>query len=376
MFQVVHIGLIAFLRFFALFMVLPLVSLYVIDLSDGQTLWIGLAIGGYALTQTLVLFPMGRLSDVFGRKKIIIAGLFIFALGSAICAMSENIYLFSIGRLIQGVGVVSSVAMALIADLTNVNERDKAMGIFGIFIGMSFVFSVAIGPILAGSFGVKNLFWLAFLLAMLALVIAFFLPDPQRHTRQEPIKFKEVIENKKLLWMDFFMFFHSFVMTSMFFSLPIFLNKIVGVEKVDLYKFFVPSTIFAFLMIGLSIMLHAKKVRLKVIFGFWIGVLFLGFVLASFATTSLAFLFISMLLFAGSISIEPLLQSSATKLAKVEGVGSSMGVFNSFQYLAILIAGFVNAHVFDGFALYVLAILLASVCAVWFVFNLFMPIKM
>ena len=77
------IAFIYILRMLGLFIVLPIMSLHLTDLSEySSTFMIGLAFGMYGLTQALFQIPFGILSDKFGRKKMILLGLFIFLVGS------------------------------------------------------------------------------------------------------------------------------------------------------------------------------------------------------------------------------------------------------------------------------------------------------
>ena len=85
-------------RMLGLFLILPVFVLYAEELENATPLLIGLAIGIYGLTQAVLQIPFGMLSDRFGRKSVITVGLVIFAIGSAIAGMSDNIYVIIIGR--------------------------------------------------------------------------------------------------------------------------------------------------------------------------------------------------------------------------------------------------------------------------------------
>jgi MFS family permease len=106
------------LRMMGLFMVLPVLSLYAADMTAATPALIGLAIGSYGLTQALLQIPFGVLSDRYGRKKLIIIGLLLFALGSVVAGLADNVYTLIAGRFLQGSGAIASVLMALLADVT------------------------------------------------------------------------------------------------------------------------------------------------------------------------------------------------------------------------------------------------------------------
>jgi len=84
------LALIYAFRMLGLFMILPVFSLYADDFAGATPILIGLAIGIYGLTQGLFQLPFGFLSDRFGRKKIIIVGLLIFAIGSVVAAQADS----------------------------------------------------------------------------------------------------------------------------------------------------------------------------------------------------------------------------------------------------------------------------------------------
>ena len=66
-------------RMLGLFMLMPVLAIYGQELEGFSPLWIGLAIGAYGLTQALLQVPMGWVSDKFGRKRVIVSGLVLFA---------------------------------------------------------------------------------------------------------------------------------------------------------------------------------------------------------------------------------------------------------------------------------------------------------
>ena len=90
--KVLPLSSIIFLRFLGLFLVLPVLSVYALDLDGATPFLVGVVVGGYALTQAVFQLPFGAISDKIGRKPTILFGLIIFFIGSLICAFSSNFF--------------------------------------------------------------------------------------------------------------------------------------------------------------------------------------------------------------------------------------------------------------------------------------------
>ena len=91
-------------RLLGLFMIYPVFAAYARDLSGATPYLIGEALGIYGLTQGLLQIPFGLLSDRIGRKTMIVLGLILFGIGSAVAASSTSIGGVIIGRALQGAG--------------------------------------------------------------------------------------------------------------------------------------------------------------------------------------------------------------------------------------------------------------------------------
>ena len=101
------------LRMLGLFLILPVFAVHAKTLPGGGDLTlVGIALGAYGLTQAVLQIPFGAASDRFGRKPVIIFGLLLFALGSAIAASASDIYVMIAGRVLQGAGAISAAVTA------------------------------------------------------------------------------------------------------------------------------------------------------------------------------------------------------------------------------------------------------------------------
>ena len=176
-------------RMLGLFMLFPVMSVYASEYDYSTPFLIGMAIGIYGLTQALLQIPFGYLSDRFGRKPMLIVGLLIFFLGSVLAATTSNIIFVIIGRALQGGGAISAVLMAFLADTVNEKNRAKANAFVGFQIGVAFMLSLLIGPIISSKIGLQGLFWSIALLSLIAMFIVFSL-DHKKPIRYYKLSFE------------------------------------------------------------------------------------------------------------------------------------------------------------------------------------------
>ncbi|MFN7197383.1 MAG: MFS transporter, partial [Hylemonella sp.] len=107
------------LRMLGLFLVLPVFALEAARYPGGDDpALVGLAMGIYGLTQALLQLPFGLASDRWGRKRVIVAGLLVFAAGSFVAALAASVWGLLIGRALQGAGAVSGAGTAQLAHHT------------------------------------------------------------------------------------------------------------------------------------------------------------------------------------------------------------------------------------------------------------------
>ncbi len=370
------------LRFFGLFIVLPVLSIYALDMEGATPFLAGLVVGGYALTQATFQVPFGLMSDKVGRKKTLLFGLIIFIIGSVIAAMSDNIYTLLFGRFLQGAGAIGSVVSAMVADLVKEEERPKAMAILGGTIALSFAAAMMIAPIVGGNWGIDKLFWLTAVLSIFSIYILFTsVPKPPKivHSYDEKeSKMIEVFKDKALTRMYITFLFHSSIMTMAFFIIPMVMTQTLdeggfGWGKAELWKVYFPAMIFGFLAMAPAAIFGEKYGKGKEIFMISVAVIFLGFLAMGFASTDWVFVVGVVLFFIGFNMFEPLLQSFVAKFAKVHQKGAALGVANTFAYTGIFFGGLLAGWLMQDYDRGTLAIVVAVLSIVWFIWVATMP---
>jgi len=331
------------LRFLGLFLVLPVISVFALELEGSTPLLVGIVVGGYALTQALFQVPFGTMSDKIGRKPTLLFGLLIFLIGSIICAYSDDIYSLMIGRFLQGAGAIGSVIMAMISDLVPEETRGKAMAIMGASIAMSFALAMGLGPILGAKYGVEFLFILTAVFAVLAIILLFTkVPTPPKikHTYHATAKTSDILRDPNLLNMIVINAMQKGLMTIAFVLIPVILtSEEFAWQKADLYMAYLPAMVLGLVAMGPAAVFGEKYNKPKEIFLLSI-VLFIGSFLIMGSTSSSALFIIGVVMFFVAFNMmEPLVQSMISKFAKVHQKGAALGISNSIAYFATFIGG-------------------------------------
>lgn len=360
------------LRLLGLFMILPVFALYAQQLTNATPFLIGLAMGIYGLTQGLLQIPFGMLSDRWGRKPLITIGLLLFALGSIIAALSHDIYSMLVGRALQGAGAVGSTIIAMIADLTRVEQRTKAMAINGMTIGVSFSLAMVLGPVFAAWIQVSGIFWLAAGLAVLAMIILFALvPTPIQTTwhsdaEPEPTQFLALLKESQLTRLNVGVFFLHAIFTASFVVIPISLQKFAGLPGNQQWLLYVPTLAFAFLFSIILILLAEKKQQLKLFFLFAIFILALAELGLALWAHNLLLSALNLILFFTAFSLlEACLPSWVSRIAPKTRKGTALGIYSCAQFLGIFVGGTVGGWLYGAIGLREVYLLCVAVALVW-----------
>ncbi len=343
------IALVAMLRMLGLFALLPVLSLYAASLAGQTPLLIGLAVGAYGLTQAGLQIPLGALSDKVGRVPVIVAGLTVFAIGSLVAVFSDTIYGVIAGRLLQGAGAISATLMALIADATRAEVRTRSMAFVGIGIGASFLVAMVVGPLLAASFGVRALFGLGVLVAVVAGLLLLLLPDDIEKPRTGTGRWDfRLALQADLLRLDFYIFMLHAILTASFVALPFLLSHSLELPITSHWKLYV-GALLASLLSTIPLIIQDERQGKGRTIGMAVVLVLVGELLLTFAAFSPASVFAALaLFFAGFNFLEAGLPARLSLLADEQSRGASLGVFSSAQFLGAFAGGMIGGRFLSG----------------------------
>lgn len=338
------IASIAMLRMIGLFALLPVLSLYVADFDGATPLLVGMAVGAYGLTQAGLQIPMGALSDRVGRKPVILGGLIVFAVGSAIAGFSDTIGGVIAGRLLQGAGAISATLTALVADATRSEVRTRSMAVLGIGIGSSFIVAMVFGPWFAAHFGIRSLFFLGVAIAIVAALLLLALPgtiekpeSPRRWNFRAAMK-------PELIRIDFYVFVLHTILTASFVALPFLLAKGLKLPITSHWHIYV-GAIVASLLGTIPLVLRDERRGKSYTIGIAVMLVLLGELALSFVAFSILPTFLALaLFFAGFNFLEAALPARLSVLADEDSRGASLGVFSSSQFLGAFAGGLIGGR--------------------------------
>ncbi len=359
-------------RMLGMFMVLPVMAIYGQSLQGATPVLIGLAVGAYGYTQALLQIPLGIVSDRVGRLPIILIGLLLFLLGSIVAAMSDSIWGVLIGRILQGTGAISAVVMALLSDLTREQHRTKAMAFIGMSIGASFAIAMIAGPILAGYFGLHGLFWFIALMAAIGfLLMAFVVPRPNKQISRRDASvakadFLPTLKDLDLFRLDFSIAAVHIVMMVNFMALPIVLMNDSGLPKEQHWWVYLVAFVgSAFGMIPMIIYGEKKRKLHQVLIACVVILLLCSLFFLLHHPSLWALLAGILVFFIAFNTIEALLPSMVSKVAKAGARGTAMGIFSTSQFLGAGIGASLSGVLVKFGGLPAVFIGSSVICVIW-----------
>ena len=365
------------LRMLGLFLILPVFAVYAKHLPGGDNEFlVGLTLGIYGLTQSMLQIPFGVASDRLGRRPVIAAGLLLFAAGSILAAVGNSIWIVMIGRALQGAGAISAAVTAFISDSVRDRVITKSMALVGASIGLTFAFSLVAAPPLTELWGVPGLFWLTAVLSLGAVwVVLRVVPEPPKLSVSEAAELEHkpwprVVFDPQLLRLNAGIFFLHCVQMALFVVIPPRLVD-MGLPVLHHWYIYLPAV-----LIGFAVMMkpiswaerHARTTGLLRGCVILLGAVFILFGFLMHSVWEIAFL---MTLFFICFNIlEATLPGLISRCAPKADKGLALGVYNTTQSFGLFMGGAAGGWISQHFSAEAVFMTSSFAMLLWFVLAL------
>ncbi|MGA5500709.1 MFS transporter [Streptomyces umbrinus] len=147
-------------------------------------------IDAYTLVLAALLMLAGSTADRIGRKRVFMAGLVVFTIGSVLCSLAPNLESLVVFRMIQAVGgsMLNPVAMSIITNtFTDPRERARAIGVWGGVVGISMAAGPLVGGLLVDTVGWRSIFWINLPVGLTALLLTLrYVPESRAPKARRP----------------------------------------------------------------------------------------------------------------------------------------------------------------------------------------------
>ena len=328
------------LRMLGLFLILPVFAVHAPQLSGGDNLTlVGIALGAYGLAQAILQIPFGVASDRWGRKPVIYIGLAIFAAGSFLAASATDIWLVIAGRTLQGAGAISSVVVALAADLTRTEHRTKVMAMIGAMIGFAFALSLVAAPALYEWIGMGGLFALTGVLCLAAMfVVKLLVPEPPPPAARPQGAGVHELLHPELLRLNLGIFVLHLVQMAMFVVLPPLLVE-AGLPLARHWHLYLPVVLVSFAVMAPPILYADRRNRPKPVLVAAVALLLMVETSLAFSHSLLAYGLALLAFFVAFNILEAMLPSLVSRIAPAHARGTAIGVYNTTQTLGLFFGG-------------------------------------
>jgi len=359
-------------------LILPFLPFYAKDLG-ASPLEISLILATFSFFQFFMSPIMGRLSDIYGRKPLLIFSQLMTAVSFLIFALANSVWMLVLGRLVDGLfGSNFVIAQAYLTDISSKKDRSVAMGLSGMAFGFGFLVGPALGGFLAERFSYAVPAFLATIMSVLTIFMTIFL-------LKETVKFNSAKKARfKLSWdmfelKGFVKFFNRAKLRDLFLIIFLFLStQVIMTSNLAIYgdqKFALNTQDMGLLLTGIGLIaiimqggllkvLIKKFGEKKLLFFSYFSLLFSFVIVASIKQKELFFLPL-MLLAVGWGLFRPIMMGNISRKASSREQGAVLGVASSLgsitQIIGPIIGGFILSNFYYEYLIYFEILLLLVV---------------
>lgn len=314
----------------------------------------GLLFASFSAAQFLATPIIGRLSDKYGRKPLLVFSVLGSALSFLLFGLANSALMLFAARILDGIsGGNISVAQAVISDLTKPKERTKWFGMLGASFGFGFLFGPAIGGILS-QYSVRLPFFLAAAVSLLcALLAQFVLKESLRDKGTARLSLGSVFNFKKVfdsLFEPFvgllltITFLVNFAFSIFILGFQTFTNDSLQLSPSTISLLFVIFGTVGLIMQGFVVGRVVKKVAEMPLLLFGVILTAAGFGLMALSTTLLPFIGASIVVSIGNSFLAPVITSIISKHTKAEDQGGILGINQSYMSIANIIGPIIGGY--------------------------------
>ena len=387
----VSLAVIFALRMLGLFLILPVFAVHARAIPGGNdATYVGLAMGAYGLTQAFLQIAFGMASDRFGRKPVILFGLVLFVIGSAVAALATDIYAIIIGRVVQGSGAISAAVTALAADLTRDQHRTKIMAMIGSSIGLVFALSMVTAPLLYAAIGMSGIFWLTAALALGAMALTVWVvpaattpalsaTPPGRGISDLPERgflLRHVLRHGALMRLNFGVFVLHLIQMMMWVTVPTALATQGGLPVTEHWKIYLPAVLVAIAVMIPAIIIAERGGRYKPVYTGAVALLALVQLGLYTSAGDVWHTALWLTLFFIAFNILEAMQPSLISRIVSPGIkGAALGVYNTLQSVGLFLGGAIGGWVVQRYGETAVGWCCGTIALAWLALSIAHPLS-
>ncbi|MEC0267241.1 MFS transporter [Paenibacillus anseongense] len=311
---------------------------------------VNLTISVFTLFLAMMQVVYGPLTDLKGRRKVMLFGITLYVIASVGCFFSETITLLLIFRALQAIGIAagSVVAVTVISDLFEGKERGQAMGTFQMLVSLGPILGPVIGGFLSGLFNFHSVFLALAATGMLVLVFNYLYlketkPDSVGTGRFQLRDFAAILQNRIGSSIIYLGFIQYYVFYYFLVFLPNILTDRYGLSAEQKGLVFLPMSLGIVVgsYLGGKIQTRIEGEKMLVLTTFLNAISVLFFLI--FYAISLPWLLVGIILFGLSLGLSLPVQTTLLTGAFTKNRATAVGAYNLFRYMGMALSPIVGS---------------------------------